>query len=222
MKPFLSLLELASPGPSVDDVTGTGTTANATSAPPTPTRAEQLALACTGLLGAVGLAAIWGVAANASAPHAVLNALKVPMLVIVSGAASLPITALVWKLTAGRAAKTTSLLVAYSAAAFAGTLVLALLSPIVALYQHSSAFAGPWVALGSAVVGFVGAACVFVRVLRKLGSREGMGQNLAVGLLLVIQLATLSQLASVLPPVFGQRTAFGRGVDGLRSHEPRP
>ena len=212
MKPFLSLLELASPGPSLDDTGGAVT----------PTRAEQLVLACTGLLGAVGLAAIWGVAANSSAPHAVLNALKVPMLVVVSGAASLPITALVWKLTAGRAAKTTSLLVAYSAAAFAGTLVLALLSPVVALYQHSSAFAGPWVALGSAVVGFVGAACVFVRVLRKLGSREGFGQNLAVGLLLVIQLATLSQLASVLPPVFGQRTAFGRGVDGLRSQEPKP
>lgn len=213
MKPFVSLLELASPGASLADSPDTASL---------PTRTEKLMLATTGLLGAVGLAAIWGVAANSSAPHALSNALKVPMLVVVSGAASLPITALAWKLTAGRNAKVTSLLVAYSAAVFAGTLVLALLAPIVALYQHSSTFAGPWVAIGSAVAGFVAAACVFVRVLRKLGTGGGAGRNLAVGLLLVIQLLTLSQLASVLPPVFGQRTAFGRGIDGLKSSESSP
>ena len=213
MKPFVSLLELASPGASfADSVDGSSL----------PTRTEKLMLATTGMLGAVGLAAIWGVAANSSAPHALLNVLKVPMLVVVSGAASLPITALAWKLTAGRNAKVTSLLVAYSAAVFSGTLVLALLAPIVALYQHSSSFAGPWVAIASAVVGFVAAACVFVRVLRKLGTADGAGRNLAVGLLLIIQLLTLSQLASVLPPVFGQRTAFGRGIDGLKSSESSP
>lgn len=60
-----------------------------------------------------------------------------------------------------------------------------------------------------------------MRVLRKLGGRDGVSQNVAIGLLLVIQLATMAQLASVLPPVFGQRTAFGRGIDGLSSAYPR-
>lgn len=204
MKPFSSLISLVSP-----------------ESEPVPTPTEQTLLSCAGLLGAVLLAAVWGLGANASAPHALANALKVPMLVVVSGAASLPVTALAWKLLVGHRARPRSLFLAYASAVFTGTLVLALLAPIVALYQHSSVVAGPWIAIVSAVLGFVAGACVFVRVLKKLGSPDGAGQRIAIVMLLVIKLATLAQLASVLPPIFGQRTLFGRGVDGLVTERQR-
>jgi Kef-type K+ transport system membrane component KefB len=203
-----ALFDLVSPAPSASVPDG---------------RSKRLLLAVSALLSSVVLAGLWGLAANAGVPAALGNALKVPMLLAVSGVASLPITVLVWKLTAGSRGRATDLVLAYAAAVFGGTMVLALLAPIVALYQHSSAWAGPWIAMASAAAGFGVACALFVRVLRKVGAAAAplhRGVLLPVALLAVTQLATLAQLASVTTPVFGQRTMFGRGIDGLSAvHE---
>lgn len=186
------------------------------SAPLPEGRARRLLLAVSALLASVALAGLWGLAANAGLPEALANGLKVPMLLAVSGVASLPITLLAWKLVGGARGRATDLVLAYGAAVFGGTMVLALLAPIVALYQHSSAWAGPWIALGSAACGFVVACALFVRALRRLiGDAPLRGVLFPVALLAVTQLATLGQLAAVTTPVFGQRTAFGRGIDAL-------
>jgi hypothetical protein len=40
----------------------------------------------------------------------------------------------------------------------------------------------------------------------------------------VVEAATLMQLAAIMPPVFPERTMFGRGVDGIAdaAREPAP
>jgi hypothetical protein len=184
-------------------------------------RSQRLFLAAFGVLCAIVFAAVWGLAVSATtAPAALANAVKVPMLLVVSGAVSLPAVLLCWKLTTSEGAPALDLLAAYAVAVFGGTLVLAALSPLVALYAHSSGFAGPYVALGSAVVGLVAGAALFRRALGRLLPPGTPRRTIAlpVALMLVVQLATLSQLASVVSPVFAHRTAFGRGVDALDPH----
>jgi hypothetical protein len=192
-----------------------------TSAPALPLgRNQRLFLAAFGVLCAIAFAAIWGLAVSATtAPAALANAVKVPMLLIVSGAVSLPAVILCWKLTAAEGAAASDLFAGYSVAVFGGTLVLAVLSPLVALYAHSSSFAGPYVALASAVVGLAAGVALFGRALHRLLPPSAPRRTLAlpVALMLVVQLATLSQLASVVSPVFAHRTQFGRGIDGLDS-----
>jgi len=184
-------------------------------------RAQRLFLAALGMLCAIGFASLWGLAASPTTAHAaIVNAVKVPMLLIVSGAVSLPAVVLFCKLASGAAARTSDLLLGYSVAVFGGTLVLAALSPLVALYQHSSAFAGPMVALASAVIAVAVGGAIFVRALGRLVAPGTRRRTMAVPvtLMVVVQLAALAQLASVVSPVFGARTRFGRGVDALDDH----
>jgi hypothetical protein len=184
-------------------------------------RSQRLFLAAFGLLCAIGFAAIWGLAVSgAGATGALANAVKVPMLLIVSGVVSLPAVLLFWKLTSAEGARASDLFAGYAVAVFGGTLVLAALSPLVALYVHSSSFAGPRVAIASAVVALAAGTVLFARALERLLPAGARRRTLAVPvtLMLVAQLATLSQLASVVSPVFGHRTSFGRGIDGLGPH----
>ena len=99
------------------------------------------------------------------------------------------------------------------------------LAPLVLLYQLSSSWAGPYVAIGSALVAVAGGLFLVSRALRKLSAGAGMSSlALPVVMLVVVQVAGLSQLASIVPPIFHERTAFGRGVDGIARHgaEPAP
>lgn len=185
-------------------------------------RTQLRLMAVVALLASVVLAALWGLAAGSGQHLSVGNALHVPTLVVVSGAASLPITMLAGKLLGGERVRTTTLLVSYAAAVFTGTLVLALLAPIVALYQHSSVSAGPYVAYASAILAFVTGTTIFLRVARKIGGTGARPLAASMLLLAVTQIATLSQLASVMPPVFGERTTFGHGIDGLSSAPTAP
>jgi Kef-type K+ transport system membrane component KefB len=194
--------------------------ASRAAAKPPESRAGRLLLAVTAFLAALVCAGLWGLAAGSGSGRvAVGNLFEVPMLLVVSSLAALPAGLLAFRLTA-RGGRSTDLLVAHASAIFAGSLVLALLAPIVALYQHSSAFAGPIVAFATAVIG-VGVACaVLLRTLGKLVAREKRRAFWpAVSLLLVLQLAALAQVASITAPVFPHRTAFGRGVDGLSAQD---
>jgi hypothetical protein len=209
MHPFALLLDMVSPSPRANaEMSST----------------QRSLVAVVGFLGSLGLAAVWGVAAGTYPGHwALANAFKVPTLLTVSSLAALPLGLLVWKLTApeGRAS---DLIVGHASAAFAGSLVLAFLAPLVALYQHSSTWAGPVVAFASAAIALVVGLAIFVRVIGKLVSAGSARRGLVApaGLLLAVQLAALMQLASLTTPIFPDRTMFGRGIDGALTPSAEP
>jgi hypothetical protein len=180
-------------------------------------RARRLFLAALAFVSALGLAALWGLAAGSSTRHfALVNAVSVPLLLLVSSAAALPVGLLVFRLTV-RDASASDLVLGHAGAVFGATLVLALLAPIVALYQCSSSWAGPIVALGSAFLGLGVGFALLLRGLAKLApdARARRGMLVPVALLCLLQIAAMLQLASIAPPVMPERTAFGRGVDAV-------
>jgi hypothetical protein len=184
---------------------------------------HRIFLSTTAALSSLVLSALWGLAAGGlQASNALGNIVLVPMLLLVSGLASLPAVALLWKLTGRESARAFDLVVSYGVALFGGTLVLAVLAPIVALYQHSSAWAGPYVAIASCLVALVMGAALLVRVLgRFTGGALPLHKRLmpVVGLL-VLQGAALAQLSSIVPPLYGERTAFGHGIDVFKRVAP--
>lgn len=186
-------------------------------------RAERLLFAAVAFLSALALGALWGVAAGSHDGHfAFDNVGKVPVLLVGSSLVALPVGLLVFRLTTSRG-RATDLVMAHAVGAFAGCLALALLAPLVALYQFSSSIAGTPVAVGSGVLGIVIAVAVLVRVLRKLApGLVARTYGTSVALVLVLQVAALAQLASVTTPVFRSRTSFGKGVDGLVHHDAKP
>jgi hypothetical protein len=180
---------------------------------------RRLFLGVTAALSSIAFAALWGLAAGGvHAANAFTNLVSVPMLLLVSGLASLPAIVLLWKLAGTGGARARDLMVAYAVALFGGTLVLAVLAPLVALYQHSSSWFGPVVASGSCIVAFVTGAALLVRVLWRLtgGAIAKRALVLPVLGIFVLQGASLAQLASIVPPLMETRTPFGRGIDALR------
>jgi hypothetical protein len=182
---------------------------------PSPmSRAERLYVAGIAFACALACAALWGVAAGSgSGTFAVRNLASVPMLVVVSTLASLPLGMLALRLTTAQG-RPSDLLVAHSGATFAAALTMLLLAPLVALYQFSSAWAGPIVAVVTVILAFACGIFVFVRMLRKLGA-VGPAIVVPVVLLAVVQIASLAQLSALAPPIMPTRTTFGHGVDGL-------
>ena len=179
--------------------------------------ARRLFLATSAFLVALALVGLWGVAAGSVGGHvALVNVVSVPLLLLVSSAAALPVVLLVLRLTAAEG-RATDLLLGHAGAVFGGALVLALLAPVVALYQYSSSWAGPAVALASVFVALAVGVALFVRVLGKLmpEPRSRRGLVAPVALLCALQGAALLQLAAIAPPVMPQRTVFGQGIDAI-------
>ncbi|MFO0670212.1 MAG: hypothetical protein U0235_11380 [Polyangiaceae bacterium] len=205
MELFRRLLDLVGPSnadrPAPDDP----------DAPSALSGPERLFFAATAFLAALGLGAVWGIAAGSHDAHlAVDNVGKVPVLLVASSLVSLPVALLVFRLTA-RQGRVTDLLMAHALGLFAGCLALALLSPLVALYQYTSSFAGMPVAVGSGVLGALVALLVVVRVIRKLSpGLAGRVYGAPIALVLVLQAAALAQLASVTTPVFPPAPRWGR------------
>jgi hypothetical protein len=185
-------------------------------------RARRGVLAFVGLLGGVVCAGIWGACATANLAGATSNLVKVPMLLVVSALATLPAVLFFTQLFGGGRTRASDLFLAYSAAFFGGTLTLAVLSPIVALYEHSSRFFGPYASMASVVAGLAVAVVLLVRTLRRVASSATPWTTFlpSVIALVVLQGAALAQLSSSVSPVFDHRTRFGHGVDGLQSSSP--
>lgn len=190
---------------------------------PSPSSPERAYAAAAGFVASLVFGALWGLAAGSGGGRlAAGNLFSVPLLLAVSSVVALPIGVLVLRLTSEKAS-VVDLVLSHASALFAGTLVLALLSPLVLLYQLSSSWAGPYVAIGSALLAIGLGLFLATRALRKLSDARGVGSlALPVVLLAVVQVAGLSQLASIVPPIFHERTAFGRGVDGLAQRPAAP
>jgi hypothetical protein len=203
MQNIKHLVELASPE-SID--------------PTTLSTTKRRALALVAFIWTLPLAGLWGIAAGTSPAHLDLwNALEVPMLLFIATIAALPIGLLLFRLST-TATRSTDLVLGHATALFAAALVLSLLAPFVALFQHSSVWAGPYVAFASAVGAAGVGILVFFRVLRKLLPEGSMHRSIVIPIAVLIMLegAALLQVASITTPIFEERTALGRGIDGLR------
>jgi len=190
----------------------------ARSTPAPGTTAERLVIAGTAFLGALLCSGLWGIAAGSGGGRlAIGNLAVVPVLVAVSTVASLPVSVLALRLFSEQN-RASDLVLSHAVALFGGSLLLLLLAPVVALYQLSSAWIGPSIAIASVLVALLGGLGIMLRTMRRLaGSIRSTAFVLPAVLLLVLQVASLSQLASLAPPVMHARTAFGHGVDALVS-----
>lgn len=183
---------------------------------PTFGGSERLLLAVITLLSALACCAGWGALVGAASHHAMADAIVAPVILLASGLTALPLTLFVARVFA-RGMRVTDLLLAYATGAFAGGAVLLLAAPLVSLYQHSSTLIGHLIGPCSALMGVAFGGFVFVRTLGKLASTREARRSLILPtlLLLALQALGIAQLASVMPPLFEQRTTIGHGIDAL-------
>ena len=180
-------------------------------------RWRRLQLVVFALLASLVFAAAWGLAAGSrSAVLAVANLYKVPMVVLLSCAFAAPAGLLAWRLS-GTRVRGSDLALGFAGGVFGGTLVLAVLAPLVALYYHSSAWAGPLLGIGSAGLALLVGTLMFVRgvVCRLEPGTRKRSVLLPVAVTVAMQLLTLLQLASLASPIFPERTAFSGGIDHI-------
>lgn len=180
-------------------------------------RARRMQLILSAAVAALVFAALWGLAAGSrSLPLALANIYKVPMVVLLSSLSAIPAGMLTWKLM-GVKYRGTDLLMGFATGVFSGTLVLGVLSPLVAVYYHTSAWAGPMLGMGSVFAALLVATVVFARnVLRAvpLGTSKA-AMLLPVAIFLAIQLATMVQLIALASPILPEVTVFDGGVDHM-------
>jgi hypothetical protein len=176
--------------------------------------ARRMQLVVGALLMSLALATVWGVSAGSSVARlAAANAYKLPLIVLISSLSALPAGLLAFKLS-GTVGRASALVLAFASGVLAGTLVLAVLSPLVALYYNSSSWAGTWLGLGSIFASLATGTFIYLRAIvrqTRAGGRAGM---LVSGLvLLTVKLATIVQLVALFSPILPERTVFDRGVD---------
>jgi hypothetical protein len=186
------------------------------------TRAQETMIAVFALAAALALSSLWGVAAgSASATLAVANAYKVPMVILLSALTALPAGLVALRLTNAKLTAV-ELTGAFALAIFGGTLVLATLAPLVAIYYHTSSKAGVPIAMGSVFIALGTATLIFGRavarrVLEKTGSvTSGRAASLlAVAVLVTLFVAALLQYVAVASPIIGEATRFDGGFDTM-------
>ncbi len=169
-------------------------------------------LSILALAAALALASLWGMAAGSeSGALMVANAYKVPMVILLSALTALPAGIVTLRLSNARLGGA-DLAGAFATSIFGGTLVLATLAPLVAIYYHTSSKAGLPLALGSVFVALATASLLFARaVARRVSDRKSL---FAVGVLVVIFLAALLQFVALAAPIIGAHgTAFDGGFD---------
>ncbi len=180
--------------------------------------ARRLQIVAGSLLTAVFFAALWGVAAGSrSAPLAMANLYKVPMVVLISAVSAIPAGLLAWKLS-GSPGRASDLLLSFASSIFGGTLILAVAAPLVALYYHSSLWAGPVLGQGSALLAIGVGALMFARsAFGSVGTdrAEGRRRKLVIPVVTfaAVQLAMLLQLVALAAPILPERTIFSQGID---------
>lgn len=198
---FVTLLNLACGKPLAEEEDG---------------RSRRLQMIVAGLLAALAFAALWGLAAGSQAPGlAVANLYKVPMVVLFSSLAAAPAGMLAWKLT-GAHGRGTDLLLSFVTGVFAGTMVMAVVAPLVALYYHSSTWAGPALGLGSTFLALIVGTLIFCRGAWRRSGVEGRASLIVpVAVFVLMQTASLVQLIALASPILPEQTVFDGGIDSM-------
>lgn len=181
-------------------------------------RAQQVMLAITALFAGLLLSSVWGIAAGStSAAMALANAYKVPMVILLSAITALPAGLVALRFTSA-ALPARELVGAFATSIFGGTLVLAVLAPLVGIYYHTSAKAGLPLALGSVFVSLATASLLFGRaVARRVSGRPKRGSLFAVAVLVALFLAALLQYVALASPIISAVTPFDGGFDRVFS-----
>ncbi len=178
-------------------------------------RRSQLAVGAA--LASLAFAGLWGLAAGAGeAALALANLYKVPMVVLLSSLVAAPAGLLALKLWApGYSAR--EMLLGFTVSTFGGTLVLAVISPLLALYYHTSAWAGPMLGTGSVALSLLVGIAIFVRyALSKVP--EGVsrpGTFCAAVVFAVMQVAVMAQLVALAAPILTDSALFTGGIDQI-------
>ena len=180
-------------------------------------RARRIQLMMTAGLLSLVFAALWGLAVgSASIGLAVANLYKVPMIVLLAALFSVPAGLLALRVS-GADYRVSDLMISFFTAVFSGSLVLGVLSPLVALYYHTSAWAGPFLGMGSAFLALGTAGFVFVRATLRRRKQDTMPGSLALPtiVMVVMNAACLLQLVALASPILPEATIFEGGVDGV-------
>jgi len=180
-----------------------------------PTRAAQLMLTISALFAGLALSALWGIAAgSSSAALALANAYKVPMVILLSALTALPAGVVALRLANARLAAS-DLISTFVTSIFGGTLVLATLAPLVAIYYHTSSKAGVPLALGSVFVALATATLLFARTVgRKVAGQPGRAASLVpVVILVALFSAALLQYVALAAPIIGEVNRLSGGFD---------
>jgi len=184
-------------------------------APEDSGRARRLQLVLAALLLSLLFALVWGVAVGIRVPQLMMaNAWKVPLAVFLSSAFAIPAGLLTWKLSQAKC-RASDLLLGFSGGVFTGTLVLAVLAPVVALYYESSQWAGPVLAQLVIALSFLSGLVVFARSVLARAGENRRSLVLPIAAFNVIQIATLLQLIALVSPILPEHTHADRGIDGL-------
>ena len=133
-----------------------------------------------------------------------------------SAVSALPAGLLAWKLIGARH-KASDLVMGVASAVFSGTLVLAVLAPLVALYYNTSGFLGGTLAMATGGLALVTGLVILLRAVwmrvPKGTSRFSVAAPVAV--IMGIQLATLLQFIYVASPILPEVTVFDGGADAM-------
>jgi hypothetical protein len=176
-----------------------------------PARRGQLLVGS--FLYALAFAAVWGLAAGSrSITLAVADLFKVPLVVLLSSLCAVPAGVLALRLSRA-SVRARDLLLWFASAVLSGTLVLAALAPLVAIYYHTIVRTGATLAIGSVLTAIVVSGTLFVRnVLRETEDRAALVPACLLVALVVIALVQFVALAS---PILGDATIFDGGIDRL-------
>jgi hypothetical protein len=165
-------------------------------------------------LASLVFAACWGLAAGSAVPSlAVANAIKVPMVVLFSALSAVPAGLLALRLSSSPQ-RASELLLSFAAAVFSGTLVAAVLAPIVAIYYQTSIVAGPYLGIGSALGASAIATLLFFRSALRTGDAKAHGERIIPFIVLaVVMFVTMPQLIALASPILPENTVFDSGID---------
>jgi hypothetical protein len=180
-----------------------------------PARKLQLALACT--LGALLFSALWGFAAGSGNIHlAATNTVKVPLVILLSALCAVPPGLLALRLS-GIRYRASDLLLSFASGVFAGSLVLAVLAPLVAVYYHTSALIGSKLAIASAFTAITVGIVIFARnaFARAEKRATSVAVTIAVAAFTAILLLAMVQFVAIASPMLPNPSAFDGGIDTL-------
>jgi hypothetical protein len=176
-------------------------------------RAQETMLAALAVAASLALAACWGISAgSSSAQLAMANAYKVPMVILLSALTALPAGVVALRLTNAKLAAA-ELAASFASSIFGGTLVLATLAPLVAIYYHTSSKAGVPLALGSVFIALATGAVLFARSVKRRAI--GGASLFAVAVLVAVFVAALLQYVALASPIIGEVTRFDGGFDSM-------
>ncbi|MCB9745691.1 MAG: hypothetical protein H6740_24165 [Alphaproteobacteria bacterium] len=181
--------------------------------------ATRLRLVVLATLASALFAAIYGLAAGSTdVGLALSNVYKMPMVVVMSALCAVPAGLLTWKLTGARG-HASSLLMAQASGTLTGTLVLAALAPIVALYYHTSGYLGGTLALCTASLALFIGLVVHARATRaRAPARKGLlGAGAPALVMMAVQMAAMVQFIHVASPILPELTVFDGGMDAIVS-----